>query len=334
MKIDEKIKKHFQNFVLNVPNSPKFLGHIYADFIELVALLSFKDEVTTSDILDRFNDENITINEDNDVVDVNNSEIDEIGSNSSRIDDKKTEVITGYFDILEYRADFWGIDYPFYIKNRVIHLKSDLTDKNKLYLLLLISAQLEYFTLFIPELSNEFEKLSYQCLCSFLPSKAIIKQFGKHSDYSGSAESKIRQLAKDMNLTVREIEIKSISPHNCQEKGLDLIGWIPFHDKIPNFLSILGQCACGKDWTEKQLETDRYENYFDFYKNKPIHSIFIPYDLNTSTNSFFQTGDICKVLVFDRRRILEYIKDSSVFNKLTSSKIVEQCINYRLDNVT
>lgn len=331
MKIDAKIKSHFQNLVLNVPNSPKYLGHIYADFIELVAMVSYHDEVTISDILDRFNDENIKIHDDN--VDFNLN-TDEIGSNSSRIDDKKVEIITGYFNLLEHRYYFWGDDYPFHFKNNVIQLKIELNDKNKLYLLLLISAQLEYFTLFIPELSTEFEKISYHCLCNFLPNEAIIKQFGKNSDYSGNAESKIRQLANDMNVSIREAELNTISRFNAQEKGLDIIGWIPFHDKIPNFLSILGQCACGKDWTEKQSETDRYENYFDFYKNKPIHSIFIPYDLSTGNNSFHQSGDICKVLVFDRRRILNYIKDSSIFNELASGKIIEQCINYQIDIVT
>src|SRR5690606_40523503 len=71
---------------------------------------------------------------------------------------------------------------------------------------------------------------------------------------------------------------------------------------LPNFLSILAQCACGKEWYNKLDETRRYEKYFDFEGLHPIHSVFVPYNLiSHAKKTFFQNDEIkVPTLVFER----------------------------------
>jgi hypothetical protein len=160
-----------------------------------------------------------------------------------------------------------------------------------------------------------------------MPPHAIIKEFGKNTKYRGTAQERIIALGSELNVKIFEDEIKNNVRGN-QERGLDVIGWIPFHDKTPNFVSILGQCACGKDWYKKQSETRRYENsYYQFYRNRPIHTMFIPYALGTGSSSFYQSDEI-DCLLFERFRIMEYINETDFLNDLDSKKIIDGCINH------
>ena len=119
---------------------------------------------------------------------------------------------------------------------------------------------LNYFKDVYSDLTTEFEQTSFEALRNFLPLNANVKQLGKNSDYTGDAQSKIRALAKDLNVSINENEIIQIQ--GTQERGLDVIGWLPFKDQIPNMITILVQCACGTEWYKKQNKTKRFENAY------------------------------------------------------------------------
>lgn len=183
-------------------------------------------------------------------------------------------------------------------------------------------------------LTTEFELLSGEVLKEFLPDKAVIKQFGKNTGYKGSARDKIRALADELNIDTDEYEINQISKQNNQEEGLDLIGWIPFKDNNPNTIIILGQSGCGKNWYGKKFETSRYENFFHFYKQPPIHTLFIPYAISSNEGRFYQSKDIVKpTLIFERKRLLEYSQNQDFFDYFKSKEIVERCIDFVEDIV-
>ena len=170
-----------------------------------------------------------------------------------------------------------------------------------------------------------------------MPGNSILKQYGKNSDYSGTAISKIKSLANDLGFSsddIDEYEISSISERNTQEKGLDIIGWIPFDDDCMNKFVILGQCACGKKWTDKYHETRRYEEYLRFYKLRPCHSIFTSYSLiNQAERKFHKSGDILRdTLIFERKRILSLVDDELV-DSLESKNLVDKCIEFEEDVV-
>ena len=138
-----------------------------------------------------------------------------------------------------------------------------------------------------------------------------------------------------MNVDVNEKYLLTISKKATQDLGLDIVAWLPFKDKIGNFISVFAQCACGKDWNKKLSETRRYNKILDIYLSPIDHALFIPYSMvDYNNNTFYEHhefGDF--ILIFERKRILSLIKDYSIFNDLKSKELVEKYIEFTEDIV-
>jgi len=325
MRIEDKIQRYFSAVNIKMSSTPaKHLTHLYADYLEAVSLFSNRNYISSSDLLDRFRDEGFITRKKNDEEQAENN-------------DSHEQWVNQIFEIAVERKILFQDDYPFaLLGNNKIKLKplSELNNRNKLYLFLLVSSCLYLFRIFEPELTKEFELVCCEALLKFLPSHAIVKSFGKNTHYKGTAIEKINRLANDLKIKVNDSFIKKISREGNQDRGLDIIGWIPFEDNVANFLSILCQCACGKEWHKKLHETRRYENYYEFHGNKPVHAMFIPYALiNHQDLDFHQADEIIASLLFERKRILNYVTDDAFFDRLTSKTIIDKCIEYEEDVV-
>lgn len=325
MTIEEKIQKYFSAVNIKMSLKPaENLTHLYADYLEMVSLFSNSNYISSSDLLDRFRDEGLITKRKAD-------------DEQAEDNDKHEHWVNQIFEIILERKILFQDDYPFEILgNNKIKLKSidDLNDRHKLYLFLLASSCLYLFEIFESDLTKEFESVCYEALRKFLPSHSTVKSFGKNSDYTGTAVEKINNLASDLKVKVNNAYLNKISKKGNQERGLDIIGWIPFNDSVANFLSILCQCACGKEWYKKLNETRRYENYYEFHCNKPVHAMFIPYALiNYQCSDFHQADEITDSLLFERKRILNYVSDTTFFNALNSKSIIDKCIEYEEDIV-
>lgn len=326
MSFEEKLSSFFSK--VEIKCSAKYSGHLthlYSDYVELVSLFSNSSYVSTSDIVDRLKDQGIIKQKKNDE--------DQAASN-----DENEAWVNEMFLLIQQRKQLYGVSYPFEVSiDNKVRLKKieDITHKNKLYLFLLIASNLNLFGDFEPELTSEFEMISYKALIEFLPSHAIVKSLGANSDFTGTAIEKIKALALQLNLETDEHYLSKISTKGMKERGLDIIGWIPFEDKVGNHLTILSQCACGKEWYKKLVESRRYEKYYKFYNNKPIHAMFIPYSLiNYQDSDFYQADEISvDTLMFERKRILNFIVDDSFSDDYTSKKLVEKCIAFEEDIV-
>ncbi len=325
MSFNEKLSNFFDNFSLQLGTAPtRNLIYLYADYVELVSLFSNQNYVSPSDILDRLKDEGIIQQEEDD-------------QNQSEANDEYERFIDSIFRLINQRAQLFGDDYPFLVNNNdhlILKEEPMITERNKIYIYLLISSSLNIFSLFQSELTTEFESLCTEVLRNFLPQHAIVKSFGKNSDYAGTAVEKISALAADMSVPIDHDGFDEISTRGTQEKGLDLVGWIPFSDTVANFLSVFVQCACGKDWHKKLTETRRYNNYFKFHRLKPIHSLFVPYNLvSFNRNTLYRNDEFDNGLIFERKRILNYIANTNFFNVFDSKLLVEKCIEYQEDIV-
>ena len=317
MTFEEKLSESIESFFdLDKPDYTENKKNLYADFIELISLFSNTDGTSFGDVLDRF-----------------------FGTkdySNAKQRDKDEGWLIEIFAILEERTKLFSQDYPFTLdENEVLMIKTDLSWKNKMYLGMLISSKLNIFKGFSSDLTSEFETISYYVLKNFLSTKSIVKEFGKNSVYKGNAKEKIRKLALDLGLKIEEDELEGISERNNQERGLDIIGWIPFGDQCMNQLIYLAQCACGKDTESKYHDTRRFENYLKFYKTKPQHIMFIPYSLiNPSKNKFYRSDLIEKdFLIFERKRILGLFDEEDTFLGLKMTKIVNGCIEHMADIV-
>ncbi len=322
MTFNDKITDCVNNFsTIDKPDYPENKLNLYADFIELISLFSNTDGVSFGDVFDRFfGTKNYS---DNEGKSAEQRDTDEIFINNVMI-------------IIEERVSVFGDSYPFLFRDsQLLVLKDNIAWKHKLYLSLLVSSKLNIFKKFRSDLTTEFETLSFFVLKSFLPPGSVIKEFGKNTSYRGNAKQKISELALDLGLDIEDDELAGISERNNQERGLDIIGWIPFEDNCRCKLIYLAQCACGKDAESKQHDTRRFENYLKFYKTKPQHIMFIPYSLINSRNKKFYHSDLIEkeFLVFERKRILSLFNEEHSFSELSMTKIINGLIASHQDIV-
>lgn len=325
MNFNTQITDFFSDFSLRLGNiPPKHHIYLYADYVELISLFSNQNFVSSTDIMDRFKDEGIIKQQKED-------------SEQSIANDKEENFVDSIYRLLGERILLFGEDYPFDIESVdkiKLRDKETLSVRNKIYIYLLLSSSLNVFKDFQRILTTEFEILSKEVLLNFLPKNAIVKSFGKNSEYRGTVIQKIQKLAEDMKIPIRTSGINAISQQGTQERGLDLVGWIPFDDKVANFLSIFAQCACGKEWYKKINETTRYHHYIEFHRLKPTHTMFIPYSLIDSNKYiFYRNDEFDDRLIFERKRILNYITETDFFENLESKQLVEECIIFEEDIV-
>lgn len=326
---DKRMQEEFNPLTIKTPSSAKYKKQYYADYIELVSLIT-SEFVSQSDIIDRLSDEGV-------IIEIEDPKDGEYGSLDSLANDKAEGYVNTYFEYLKERKSIYGNNYPFIFDNKKgikAIAKSDLSEQQKLYIYLLIASSLSSFKKLQQFITDDFEKLSELVLKAYLPNNAKVFGFGSHSKYTGNAKNKIRELGKDINVCwVDDRAINSISNSNTKEKGLDVVGWIPFEDNNPNTIIIFGQCACGKDWFGKQVETKRYDKFYRHYLTPFIHAMFYPEDFDNSNGMFKLDLDLIDNIVFERRRLLN-LANENIFKHLSYSKqIVEACLNYQEDIV-
>ena len=320
----EQVEEFLNQFKLELKEKyPTHLIHLYVDYIELIALFSNQEQITVDEVLNRFFDSGL----------IKKSEQDE---NRAQSNDENEAFIKSLFTEIDSRKALFIDAYPFdYSYKLGLNLKDDLTDKQKLYVFLLISSSLNIFTPFKEVLTSEFETVCYNALANYMPSNTIIKQFGENSEYKGNIIDKINSLAKDIQIETDTTFLSKISPRGNKERGLDIIGWLPFKDGIPNLLTILGQCTCQKDWQKKVGESRRYNRYLRFYLQLPLHAMFIPYSLTDyQSGDFYQSDEFGEnTIVFERNRILSLAGEAEYINRLESIHLIDNCIVYEEDIV-
>lgn len=310
MSFDDKFFQCLNNLEnLDKPDCSRDETNLFADFVELLVIFSKGDGIAYGDIQDRFF-----------------GEPDE--KNSSERNDADEFFIDGIFSLIEERRDLYGDQYPFEVgKEQIITLKRDLTIPQKLYLFLLMASSLNIFKSFNAEITTDFEMVSYEAIKSFLPN-AKVKSFGKLSEYKGNAKEKIRTLANDIGLPTN-YDIDCVGERNVQERGLDIVSWIPFEDNCQNKIIFFCQCACGKQFESKQHDIRRFEHYYCFYRTKPQRTLFVPYALINPNDGKFYHSDYIEedYLVFERLRIISLAKrKDDVLTLLKSACLVERCI--------
>lgn len=241
-------------------------------------------------------------------------------------DDQEQKYLKIIFNRLDDRSGSIKY-YPFCIEDGNIKLKSNLTIKEKLYLMLLL---LSYHNLTdcSPTLTTEFEKISSIALSKFLPTYAQIMELGKTSNGYTRALDKINDVSEKIQIPLDDRRYDQINYDNTQEEGTDIIAWLPFEDFNENKIVMLFQCTCQKNWFAKQGETERYDKLFEFSFN-PIHGLMIP-DLLNEGALFERDIDVKKsTLLFDRHRILSLIaRKRNSIKKLKSYQLVNTVLEF------
>ena len=289
--------------------------HKKCDYIELLTLLS-SDELYKDYFLSRFYSEY-------------SDRDDSLEEEQAQIDDTHQQEIIDLFEILQYRAQLYGESYPFEVDSNMIKLRTNISNRHKLYIVLLSCANLTTFEKNLhSSLAEEFEHITYCAIKQYLPTSFKVKKLGSNSDYTGNTRSKLKELGKDINLPTKDDQINGISINANKEKGVDLVAWYNFVDNIPNTLIFLIQCACGADTQHKQYEPIGYDNYF-YFNNKPIISLATPKSIVIKENYIKDMNEVSAgdILFFDRLRLIELIENEECVSTIEAFKLADRLVS-------
>lgn len=300
----------------NTPTQSFYKEHYFCDYVEILALISNQNIVSVSDVYDRFREsQDINIQEPTEEI-------------TAEISDKWSDRIKEWFDNITSRNEDFKDFYPFTTTNNTIKLKDNLTTSHKLYIFLLLSSSQQYISNSL--LSSDFENVSLIALKNYLPNQAKSYIFGTTSDrYIGNLERKIRKLAKDLKYKVK---VNNYQNNDSGDAGLDLVAWIPFlNDENQNNIQVfLTQCATGKNWKNKQHESEQIQCYIDFKANIN-YVFFMPYDLRDAQRNFAEEQKIMlQGIFFDRIRILYLLENNidEIISLDSFDEIVNSSISY------
>lgn len=319
-----------------------FDTHLYADYAELLCLAHPDHEITrssyqqfleTRDFFDSTNGAAVDrgdssrdqsafaepaasphsiIEEDEIFSSINGDETDESEIVTSIERDMRRDVF--FADIFEHlhnrRLLVKQEHYPFTCDDRgeKLTLKGELSDRQQLYLFLLLCSNLRFFTSHQNRWTGYFEEVSEKIFRCLLPAHAQIHIVGKGGAPSeqfknGTKLEKLAAIAEKLNTKLGDVRV---APGDTGDAGLDLLGWIPTNDSANSLLVYFGQCACGKPWDRKQYEVSPtvWEGYFHLkHRNNSI--VFIPYYFRDEFGDWPEPQKVTSFLV-DRSRILSF----------------------------
>ncbi len=297
-------------------------GHSWADFAELLCLVSVDGLLAPADLIDRWS-------ELSDVgegpVDLDVDDADEAGDMAgtpptggvrAADTDGMERHVGDVFRILEYRAGQFRSSYPFVVtQSGSLRRKRSLASAGpRLYVFLLMAACLKYVRRSSqPILTKAMEVVAYEATRTWLPEDAEVHIFGtarrggRGGHFSTNLFTRLGTLAADLGERVLARET-DIAPTDAGDAGLDVVGWLPFKDD-PNsgYPVFMIQVTCAEDWRAKQGEVsrDRWDGYMTL-KADPVRMLFTPQCPRKATGEWERTLWVEKTVLLDRLR-LEWI---------------------------
>jgi hypothetical protein len=329
-KIRAKKATTFLERLQNLPDGVQFEMHVWVDYLEMLCLIDNDNELSQADVQDRLRPRVDDLKEGSgDIVD---SSVEVAGEKT----DNWVSRVKEWFWQLEYRQKTFGDFYPFELTGNgtLLIKKSDLTQKQKFYISLLLSANLNYVGQKHHALTSSFEVISFEVMKCCLPKEAEVHIYGTSPlrpphRYPGNLWAKIQKLASDIKEKVIALET-DFAATNVGDGGLDIIGWLPCGDKNNSLLLIFGQSACTPDWIRKQATSspEAWRRKLSFAAS-PYNMMFIPYCLRNADGTWHAAHTIQSILV-DRQRIAHFLKEKLAFFKdLPSYGLVEEILTLK-----
>jgi hypothetical protein len=307
------------------PAHEQYLTNSWADYVELLCLASVDNEISEDDVVDRLTGRIKDLKEASDkdleeIEDLENETNDGIEpSRRAELSDRWSTKVRDYFEVLYLRQSLYENSYPFEIEGNCLKRKNQLTEKQLLYIYLLLCSNLYLFDdTTRGDLANYFELISLNEFKNILPSNAMIFLFGKNPHNKRSRYSsvkfwnKLNRLRRDIN-EERNPHLKRVEfpEQHTGDEGLDIVGWIPTGDQLPSSLIYFAQCACTYNFVEKQ-HSSSYVAWSQkiTFKNPPSNSTFIPHCFRRADGTWIRSSHIMYTFLIDRKRIIHYYTDS------------------------
>lgn len=220
---------------------------------------------------------------------------------------------------LQYRVKKFGAAYPFRLRDdAVLEVIEDLTPEHQLYLALLVAANLKYVRGKAQQrkLTTYFELLGPDALQGYLGDRAEVELFGTTTDalpnphYAGTLWDKLITLKDDVSGQIVPTEDLV---ENAGDYGIDLVAWFPFEgDPEDKIVTILGQCACGRQWPPKMSEPSAQAlDEVVRFTCPVVNVLLIPYCYRNADGKWFKRRGFRSGVLLDRERIVQSIRASA-----------------------
>ena len=151
-----------------------------------------------------------------------------------------------------------------------------------------------------------FERLTCEAIGRYLSGSGVV--FGWPSDKDGTeneGESKIKRKIEKVANELKE-RFCEAPPARFNDRGLDVIGWIPFSDERSGQVVVLLQCAAGHNWRDKlSVPIDAWLQYVHWACN-PLRAFAVPCVVDERD---WHEMSKDKGILFDRVRILNLLSD-------------------------
>lgn len=282
--------------------------HEWADFCELVCLIS-SDSVSAKDIKKR-----VTASLDFDPAD-------EVEYPKSRREDKIVGIIEDALSLMKLRKSLLNDIYPFVFDgdNQISKINTEFSNKQIIYVVLLLSANLKYIK-YHNKFTSDFEIICLYCMRSFLP-KANVKLFGSSNVgrledgdkfINSKLKNRLKELEEFLSIDIHNDTIAQIHETNLGDGGLDIVATIDMNDNRISHPVFFAQCACGKNaWEQKQLSISENEwgKWLHTYQTSIQKYIFVPALLMTNDKDWINKTDITNAILIDRLRILSLCQE-------------------------
>lgn len=306
------------------PTCAKDKTHYYCDYMELIALTAGADGISSSDIYDRY---------------LEDQRINEIGSQvGAETNEAWMSDIENWFLEISSRIEAYGNKYPFiYSEGRLI-ICSALSENQLMYIGLLLCSSLRYIentSIF----SSAFEYASLCAMKKYLPTNAEVHIFGVSSHaprYTGSLKDKIELLSRDICFPVSS-RPNVFRDMDNGDGGIDIIAWLPFQQDInlDKKLLFVGQSAATMDWGRKQSSVDRLKTYLDI-ETSLLNVLYVPFDMRDVDRNIKEWTLVTTDILFDRHRLLELLEPRELFSGTIGEsfkEIIESAVSYEEDIV-
>lgn len=331
-------------------------SHQWVDYVELLCLVNTDREISKADVLDRVSERKDLGELDEDWNDNSDFLPDEYEDSNDDLDfilgeykqprngtdllpaernDRNEQIVDEWFNHLEYRQNAFREFYPFTLHRNILSRKKNLAAQEKLYIFLLLSSSLKYFTKEQEGyFTSRFEIVSLLALKNYLPQGGKAFLVGKNplnqGRYAGTTWHKIKTLAQDIRESPPRCKEEDFDRRDTGDKGLDLVGWIRLGDTAQGFLVMFGQCGCGKGWDIKQLESHEttWRKYLNFTV-APNNLVFIPYCFRGADGNWYKYLDITASILVDRLRLIYLLrKKYHLLKNLHPYDFIDEILEY------
>lgn len=299
------------------PNSP----HLFADLAELLLLVGYngRKRLHANDL-----ESLLTTGV------INPDEIDEEDTaeqadrSSAERNSRRDRQIEDVMAQLAYRSGALPECYPFSVSGDALEICDTLTDKHRVYCLLLACSRLRSFgRKGIPQRwAKHFAELGRVALQGLVPPYATALIFDANSsDRATYYGTDLRQALRKMG---RDLGVLQINEEECDkaghqgDAGFDLIATLNFDDGAATNYALLGQCGAQElGWPQKTLEAHALNcrSFFQIQFEYPS-VMFTPVSYRTATGEWVNNKCANGILLVDRKRALYLIEAQQKFDTI------------------